>query len=103
MSFDCFINDLNIFFGSSQYIMKSFLTCMLIVPLILLFFVIFTVLKLIRKKTLYFRGLVVILITIMYNQHPTITEKVLSIFRCVNIDDVSRVKYDLNLLCWQGS
>ena len=104
LSFDCFIEDfkLNIF-GSSEYIMKTFLACLLPLVIITMFSLLFALWKLVKRDSSLQRNFVVSSITIIYFMHPSLTEKTLSLFRCVTIYVKKRLLYDLELICWEGA
>ena len=91
LSVDCFLNDLNLnFFGSSEYIFKTFASSLVPLAIILLFVLILVVCKLIRKDKLNMgRSVIISIITIVYFLHPSITEKSLSLFRCDMIYETS--------------
>jgi len=105
VSFDCFIEDFKMnFFGSSEFIMKSFLSCFTPIAFVLMFAGVWVIWKLIRRNQVdLWRYIVVSLITILLFFHPTLTEKTLSLFKCVGIDDDTRLIYDLELICWEGT
>jgi len=105
LSFDCFINDFKInFFSQSQYIMKSFVSCVIPVFIATFFILIFVVWKLIwRSKSSLKRNTTVVLITVIFFLHPSLTEKAFSFLRCVDIYETSRMLFDLEIKCWKGT
>ena len=42
-----------------------------------------------------------VIMTVLYFLHPTLTEKALALFRCRDIDGTSRMKYDFEVKCWE--
>ena len=105
VSFDCFIQDFKInFFGSSEFIMKGFLSCFTPIVFVVTFSGVWAGWKIIRANKVDFKRYVVISgITILLFFHPTLTEKTLSLFKCISIDGRKRLIYDLELVCWEGT
>ena len=91
-------------YGSSEFIFKSFLTCLLVFPVLLFFYLVCLIYKAIwRSKTSLKRNLIISTLTILYFLHPNITEKILSFFKCVTIDDETRMTNDLKMFCWKST
>ncbi len=105
LSFDCFLNDFKVnFFSNCQYIMKSFIACLLPLLIGLFFIVVFICWKLIRRnKSSLKRNVIVVIITVTFFLHPSLTEKAFSFLRCVDIYEDSRMLYDLEIICWKGT
>ena len=74
LSFDCFIEDLRLnVFGNSRYIFKSFLSFFLPLLFVTIFFIFFTGIKLIRRKSNLKRNCILVVITVLFFLHPTLT------------------------------
>ena len=44
-----------------------------------------------------------VVITVLFFMHPTLTQKAIAFFRCTTIDQVPRLLYDLEVLCWEAT
>ena len=86
----------------SEYLGKTLFSCM--VPLIVstIFAAVFVLVKFIKNSSNLKRNIVISMITISYFFHPTLTEKIIGLFKCTDIEGVSRFTYDLELVCWEG-
>jgi len=103
ISFDCFIEDFSLnFFGSSEFIFKTFLSCLFPIFVLSIFAVIFLIWKLVRRSSDLLRNLVVSTITLTYFIHPSLTESTLGLFTCQKVYEERRLRYDLELICWEG-
>ncbi|CAI2378011.1 unnamed protein product [Moneuplotes crassus] len=104
MSFDCFISDTEVTGPfESNAIFKLFLLAFLPLVLFCAVSIIWLILYLINRKWVkdLKRSLIISLITVIFILHPKLTERSISIFRCVSIDeDVQVVSIDTNIGCY---
>ena len=86
LSYDCFIEDIKIgFFKQSHNLNKSLLSCILPILVVSIFIALFCIIKLIVKTTSLKRNIVITLITVTYFFHPTLTQKMIGLFKCITI------------------
>ena len=74
LSFDCLIEDLRLnFFNNSEYILKSFLSMFMPILFIGIFLMLFGTVKLIYKNSDFKRNSLMVVITVLFFLHPTLT------------------------------
>jgi len=76
------------------------------VPLLflILYYAMFLVLKAIKPHRVSIkRAFIVTLITLLFFFHPQLTEKTLAFFKCTKIEGESRMIFDLQMICWEGT
>ncbi|CAI2362506.1 unnamed protein product [Moneuplotes crassus] len=104
ISFDCFIQDSEIkFIFDSNAIFKLFLMIFLPIALFITIAVMWIIIKLIRPAwcTDMKRALAISFITIIFILHPKLTEKSISMFKCIEIDEgYSVARIDTNIECF---
>ena len=83
ISFDCFIKDMNISIVSqSEYLSKYFLSCIMPILVCLVFVLFFGLLKICKRKHNLKRHIIISMITIIYFFYPSLSDKIIRIFRC---------------------
>ena len=101
-SFDCFIEDLKLnVFSDSEYIIKSFLPLFMPIVFIGVFMTIFGLVKVINRNSNFQRNILMVIITVLFFFHPTLTGKAIAFFRCINIHGTPRKVNDLEIKCWE--
>ncbi|CAI2365727.1 unnamed protein product [Moneuplotes crassus] len=104
LSFDCFIKDteMNFLFDSTA-IFKLFLLMFLPLILFILLGAIWVILYYTKREWVkdFTRNIVITFITIVFLLHPKLTERSISMLRCIEIDEGYRVaEIDTNLECF---
>ncbi|CAI2360413.1 unnamed protein product [Moneuplotes crassus] len=104
LSFDCFIEDseANSMFNSNS-IFKLFLMTFLPIILFFIIAVMWVIIKWVKPAwcTNIKRALVISFITVVFVLHPKLTEKSISLFKCIEIDEGYKVaRIDTNLECF---
>ncbi|CAI2360923.1 unnamed protein product [Moneuplotes crassus] len=104
LSFDCFIKDteMNFLFDSTA-IFKLFLLMFLPLILFILLGAIWVILYYAKRQWVKHltRNIVITFITIVFLLHPKLTERSISMFRCIEIDEgYSVAEIDTNLECF---
>lgn len=101
MSFDCFIENSEVkFLFDSNAIFKLFLMMFMPIFLFLIMAVMWTVVKKVKPEWVkdLQRNFVISFISVVFLLHPKLTERSISIFKCVEIDNgYSVAKIDTNL------
>ena len=102
VSFDCFIEDVKIgLMQESEYLSRVFLICLLPLFASLISFIIFGIIKKVKKKSNFKTKMVISIITIVYFFYPGLTEKIIGILKCSTIEGTERFYMDLELICWE--
>ncbi|CAI2368076.1 unnamed protein product [Moneuplotes crassus] len=104
LSFDCFIKDTEVnFMFNSNSIFKLFLMTFLPIILFFIIAVMWLIIKWVKPAwcTNIKRALVISFITVVFVLHPKLTEKSISLFKCIEIDEGYKVaRIDTNLECF---
>ncbi|CAI2369157.1 unnamed protein product [Moneuplotes crassus] len=104
LSFDCFIKDTEVnFMFNSNAIFKLFLMTFLPIILFFIIAVMWVIIKWVKPAwcTNIKRALVISFITVVFVLHPNLTEKSISLFKCIEIDEGYKVaRIDTNLECF---
>lgn len=94
MSFDCFIEDSEVkFIFDSNAVFKLFLLMFLPLLLFLIMAVMWIIVKKIKPDSVrdLKRNIVISFISVVFLLHPKLTERSVSLFKCVEIDDGFKV------------